>query len=298
MKTIEAVGSTHHTVARLGLVTEPGSIATGPVFYGTSDPIPNVSELILTAIVAILCRLPAKFSVYQGGRTEYANASERFSRAVLVGRDCPIPVIDESLSIVSRWLGIPVETSPFETVMSTGGVWDMPLVEVAGAITTLRPKPSRLCYVPQGNEVKSIYTDGRKWLKQDPTKTVAGLHSLGGWLSGTSIHYSLRRFSELHPEHVHVVPFGVFGEVYQMYDRVRSKFVLAPALNIRPAQAEPDWLPLELRTLATILQIWSDTERDTLRDFLMSEIARGLDGSIHKITIEFSPSLKYRATVT
>ncbi len=282
-----------------GVVELPGRIVqSGPVFYGTSDPVPNVSELILTAIVAILCQQPAKFSVYRGGRTEYAKASERYSRNLV---DAGIvPSVDEAIRIVGEWFGLRINVVSFETIMEAGGIWNMPLIEIAQAIRTLRPKPLRFCYMPEiyvpDSPAKTIYTND-KWLEKNSLKTVADLHETGGWLSGASIHYSLRRFSEKFADHIHVVPFGTKGDVYRMYDGSGSRFVLAPALHIRPAGAEPEWLPLELRTFAAIIQLWPEAERVQLRDRLVSEVSKGFEGTTQKISLEFRSVQDYRVTI-
>ncbi|MEK7600342.1 MAG: hypothetical protein AAB463_00055 [Patescibacteria group bacterium] len=286
METTTLPGSTHYTALHAGVVeTAESASPASTILYGTSDPVPNVAELVLTAIAASVFRLPALFSVYEGGRTEYADLSRERSRELVVGSD--VPSIADSIRIVSGWLGLEIPLIPFERIFALGGVWDVPLADMAKAMLAVQHKPLRFCYVPADPEPQVVYTDGR-WVKRNGTLTVAELHNRGGWLGGAGIHYALRQFAEGHPDHIHLVPFGMKGEVYRTYRRTdgqKTRFALVPQLHIQPRNASPEWLPLELQTFATILELLPEGRAIELREGLVSAVNAGT--SIKKVVATF-----------
>lgn len=262
--------NTQAVATRSGVVV--ATMVDSELWYGTSDPAPNLSELLLTAAVGRSFRQPAAFSVYNGGRTEFSELSMNSSRALLGGAS--IPGVEESLRVVLEWFEQPqVRIISFEEIIRGSGVWDMSIRDVASELLELRGVATKLCYRRLADGPKVVETNSR-FIRTNGSMTFGDLHhNRGGWLAGSAIHYVLRRWTMNGGKCVHLVPFGIKGRVYQIYRGSGTKFVLVPSLSIFPAGADPTWLPMEVRSFAVLLGRWPESTRNDLRDHIHTKVS-------------------------
>ncbi len=201
------------TVQQLGLVTE--NIKGKILFYGTSDPLPNPGELLLTQMLASNLDVSWKFFVYRHGK----------NISMEVPEDCAYPPNVITLE----------EIIPGSLNLRT----------IAQEVFRLRREAVVIAHLDK----KAIRATTSS-LKDIPDITIEELHCRGGWLGGSGIHYCLRLYAEITSQVVYLCPYQEKGRVYEIYKEVKREdkdlFVLAPFVRIQPppSMAPNGWEPM------------------------------------------------------
>lgn len=206
--------STWGVVQKLGLIIEGEPRSNAVLYYGTSDPLPNPAELLLTQLVASRYGLHWQFFVYRHGKN----------------------LLSHGMGSLPRIPGV----FYLEEIMSE----DLTLGELAQQIWTLRGEPVIVAHFGGGSG-KVIRATSK------PTASISGvtirdLHQSGGWIGGSAIHYFLRRLTEEVEDAIFPCPFQEKGRVYRIYKGVsRPVFILTPFVHLIPPTrlGLPSWAP-------------------------------------------------------
>jgi hypothetical protein len=213
--------TTWAVVQSLGLVVsrpEPGKV----LVYGTSDPLPNPAELMLTQLVASRYKLSWNFFVYLNGNNLPIMLNQKVDYRFLR----PNPENVFNLEFI-----IPKELT---------------LGELGKVIWELRREPTIIAHLSNGSKIRATSDPNKKWPSDWSSKTIHQLHKAGGWLGGSSIHLLLRLWAENRKEVLFICPFQEKGRVYEIYRGFkRPLFILVPFLRFVPPLklGLPDWAP-------------------------------------------------------
>jgi hypothetical protein len=209
------ISTTWEVVQNLGLVVEkhePGQV----LVYGSSDPLPNPAELLLTQLVAKRHQLGWRFFIYRHGRN--------------------LPMPEDP-----QWVN-PPGVFNLEHVIPMG----LTLGEMAREIWKLREEPSVIAHLPGGSILRATSNPWKKWSGGWASTTIPQLHESGGWLGGSGIHFILRLWADNNREVIYVCPYQEKGRVYEIYAGLsRPVFILTPFLRfVPPARLGlPSWAP-------------------------------------------------------
>jgi len=228
------------------------------LMYGTSDPVPNIGELILTMLVAEKNEMRPLFLVYQQGTNRYVAASLADSARVATRNG-------DWLNEVARWLGIRPEIRSLTEVLPAA-IWDKHLNSIVARMRTLRP----------GDRFMVMRSESETWYCDDADVTnsqdsLGTWHGLGAWMSGALIHYCLAVLSVSRLDVVHLAPWNEKGRVYEMYKGSPAQFVLSPWLGIAPPSSLPkQWgLSLHPEVFGGLLRdCWNEDTRTRARAVL------------------------------
>lgn len=254
----------------VGSVTPNASL-----LYGTSDPVANLGEYVLTTLLAKRVGLQAVFLVYEFGDPRYA--AQSLEESQIVAKPCSTWQLE-----VSRWLGWGAELHGFvETVLEPSELWEMPLGEIASDLKRLRNQASVLVL---RSERDSLSTSDRDVLSS--RQSLAAWHSDGYWMSGALLHYCLRCYSERISGILHLAPWNEKGRVYQVYAESPALFLAAPWLGIVPPKTGHKWgATFHPECFGSILKDkWDRYDQESTRDLLIALLSTGKLG--RKITLE------------
>jgi hypothetical protein len=213
--------TTWAVVQSLGLVVsrpEPGKV----LVYGTSDPLPNPAELMLTQLVASRYKLSWNFFVYLNGNNLPIMLNQKVDYRFL--RPNPANVFNLE-SIIPK---------------------ELTLGEMAREIWMFRNEPTIVGHLANGAVLRATSDPWKKWSGDWASYTIPQLHETGGWLGGSAIHYLLRLWAEDRPWVIFACPFQEKGRVYEIYRGFkRTLFILVPFLRFVPPLklGLPDWAP-------------------------------------------------------
>jgi hypothetical protein len=215
-------GTTWAVVQGLGLVVsrpEPGQC----LVYGSSDPLPNPAELMLTQLVASRYKLSWNFFVYLNGNN--------------------LPIMLNQKVVDYRFLR-PNSENVFnlESIIPK----ELTLGELAKEIWRLRQEPTIIAHLSNGFKIRATSDPHKKWPSAASSKTIHQLHKTNGWLGGSAIHFILRLWAEERHDILYICPFQKKGRVYDIYRGFkRPLFILVPFLRFVPPLklGLPDWAP-------------------------------------------------------
>lgn len=208
--------STWEVVRALGLVVEkpkPSQV----LLYGSSDPLPNPAEIMLTQVVASRYEIKWQFFIYRHGRNLPMSVNEKLLQS------------------------LPPQVFYLEDVIPK----DLTLGEMAQEIFRLRKECVIVAHLSDGRLLRATSQPEKKWSGHWASATIVELHKAGGWLGGSSIYYLLRLLAEERNEVLYLCPFQSKGRVYRIFAGMRPLFVLVPFVRLVPPDrlGLPSWAP-------------------------------------------------------
>lgn len=227
-------------VRGLNLVVEK---AEGVLLYGSSDPMPNPSELLLTQEVAAILGSDWRFFVYRHGKN--------------------IPIV------VPKDYVNPPGVFDLETIIPQ----DLNLRDVATKVFQLRREPVVVAHRSDGRPIRATTRE-----KEVPDIKIHELHASGGWLGGSAIHYILRLYAEKNRNILYICPFQTKGRVYEIYAGMgRKLFCLTPFVRIAPPPrlAPQGWEPLDWNLWRALPRSARHTARLIIKEVLKEFFRRG-----------------------
>lgn len=248
----------HETIRFLNLNT----CGVGERFYGTCDPLPNASELLLTGLLSNYGlnhngRKSAVFIIYKSGPKNYSEQTWQESEFSLYGIK-PLS-LKMSLRKMEKWLSCKLDILTFEDIMDEAGISNLKLFELVNLISEIRVSKKRFKIFYGSNEkgeVNEFFT--RQNLLDYHDMTISELHENGGWLSGNGLHFAFREWMKKKTDKCLIVPWNDKGNVFQIYSGLERdlNFILCPALYLIPEKSCHWGNTVHINWLGALIDEW------------------------------------------
>lgn len=229
----------------------------GKRFYGTCDPIPNASELVLTGLLAACNndynrRRSIIFFTYDAGPSWYTDLTYQESKNGFLNIE-PLS-LNGSIKKIEKWIGCKFENLVFEDFIRRTNLMDLTINKLIEEISLRRTYRNqyKVCHIPELG-LNDVYNNQK--LGDFGDMTIFDLHKNGGWLSGTSIHFVLRIFME-NSEETLIAPWNDTGDIFQIYEGSNARFLPCPALYLVSKNASHWGNTIHIQWFGGLLDLW------------------------------------------